>query len=126
MLKNDPLKRVLYIDLSSKKFWIEEREDLFAQNIGGTGVASALLEEECPKDIDPQNPKNPIILAVGPSTGLFPIVSKTVSMFLSPHNRLLGESHAGGRSAVALRLAGYGAVVIRGQSNLPVYLVIDS
>ncbi|AEH45956.1 Aldehyde ferredoxin oxidoreductase [Thermodesulfatator indicus DSM 15286] len=126
MLKNDPLKRVLYIDLSSKKFWIEEREDLFAQNIGGTGVASALLEEECPKDIDPQDPKNPIIFAVGPSTSLFPIVSKTVSMFLSPHNRLLGESHAGGRSAVALRLAGYGAVVIRGQSNLPVYLVIDS
>ncbi|OAG27127.1 aldehyde ferredoxin oxidoreductase N-terminal domain-containing protein [Thermodesulfatator autotrophicus] len=126
MLKNDPLKRVLYIDLSSKKFWIEERRDLFEKYIGGTGVASALLEEECPKEIDPQDPKNPIILAVGPSTGLFPIVSKTVSMFLSPHNKLLGESHAGGRSAVALRLAGYGAVIIRGKSNIPVYLVIDS
>lgn len=126
MLANDPLKRVLYIDLSTKRFWVTERPELFVQNIGGTGVASALLEEECPAEIDPADPKNPIIFAVGPANGLFPIASKTVSMFLSPHNKLLGESHAGGRSAVALRLAGYGAVVIRGKSDFPVYLVIDS
>ncbi len=125
MLPNDPLKRVLYVDLSSKRFWVEERPELFAENIGGTGVASKLLEEECPPDIDPTDARNPIILAVGPANGLFPIASKTVAMFLSPHNKFLGESHAGGRSALALRLAGYGAVVIRGKSQSPVYLVID-
>lgn len=124
MLAKDPLKRVLYIDLTSRRFWVEERPELFEENIGGTGVASKLLQEECPKEIDPRDPKNPIILAVGPANGLFPIASKTVSMFLSPHNRLLGESHAGGRSALALRLAGYGAVVIRGASEIPTYLVI--
>ncbi|WP_022852574.1 aldehyde ferredoxin oxidoreductase family protein [Thermodesulfatator atlanticus] len=126
MLPNDPLKRILYIDLSAKKFWVEERYDLVAQNIGGTGLASALLEEECPENIDPRDPKNPIIFAVGPANGLFPLASKTVSMFLSPHNKLLGESHAGGRSALALRMAGYGAVVIRGQSDIPIYLIIDN
>ena len=125
MLPNDPLKNVLYVDLGAKRFWVEERPELFAANIGGTGVASKLLEEECPADLDPSDPKNPIIFAVGPANGLFPIASKTVSMFVSPHNRLLGESHAGGRSALALRLAGYGAVVIRGESDKPVYLVVD-
>ncbi|NPB09875.1 MAG: aldehyde ferredoxin oxidoreductase family protein [Thermodesulfobacteria bacterium] len=125
MLKDDPLKRVLYVDLATKKFWVEERPELFEENIGGTGVASKLLEEECPVGIDPRDPKNPIILAVGPANGLFPIASKTVAMFQSPHTGNLGESHAGGRSATCLRLAGYGAVVIRGQSDIPVYLVID-
>ena len=125
MLAKDPLKRVLYIDLTNRRFWVEEREDLFESYLGGAGVAIRLLHEECPSQIDPQDPKNPIIFAVGPANGLFPIASKTVSMFLSPHNRLLGESHAGGRSALALRLAGYGAVVIRGASEIPIYLVID-
>jgi aldehyde:ferredoxin oxidoreductase len=47
-------------------------------------------------------------------------------MFKSPHTGNLGESHAGGRSAVSIRMAGYGAIVIRGSSNIPVYLVIES
>ena len=57
--------------------------------------------------------------------GLFPIASKTVAMFKSPHTGNLGESHAGGRSAVAIRMAGYGAIVIRGASVSPVYVVVD-
>ncbi|MEJ2413562.1 MAG: aldehyde ferredoxin oxidoreductase C-terminal domain-containing protein, partial [Anaerolineales bacterium] len=69
---------------------------------------------------------NPIIFAVGPLVGHYPLASKTAALFKSPHTGNLGESHAGGRSAVALRMAGYGAVVIRGRSKLPVYLVITS
>jgi len=125
MLKNDPLSRVLYIDLSRRSFSVEERPELFEAGLGGTGAAIRLLEEECPRGIDPLGPGNPIILAVGPLVGLFPIASKTVAMFKSPHTGNLGESHAGGRSAVALRMAGYGAVIIRNASPSPVYLVVD-
>ena len=75
--------------------------------------------------IDPLSPENPIIFAVGPLTGLFPLASKTVAMFKSPLTGDLGESHAGGRSAVAIRHAGYGAIVIRGASDLPIYVVVD-
>ncbi len=125
MLKRDPLRRVLTIDLSRRRSWVEERPDLFERNLGGAGVASQLLGEECPTGADPLSPENPIVFAVGPLVGLFPMASKTVSMFKSPHTGELGESHAGGRSAVAIRLAGYGAMVIRGASTMPVYLVID-
>ena len=124
MLVKDPLKRVLYIDLSKKSFHVVERPDLFDLLIGGTGVATRLLDEECPRGTDPLSADNPIILAVGPLTGMFPLASKTVAMFKSPHTGNLGESHAGGRSAVAIRLAGYGAVVIKGASESPVYLSI--
>ena len=70
-------------------------------------------------------PENPIIFTVGPLTGVYPLASKTVAMFKSPHTGNLGESHAGGRSAIAIRMAGYGAIVIQGRSEMPIYLVID-
>jgi aldehyde:ferredoxin oxidoreductase len=123
-MPDNPLHRVLYIDLTNQQYRVEEKPHLFEESIGGTGVAIRLLEEECPPGIDPLGPENTIIFAVGPLTGLFPLASKTVAMFKSPLTGNLGESHAGGRSAVSLRLAGYGALMIKGASESPVYLSI--
>jgi len=124
MLNNDSLLNVLYIDLSKKHCHVERRGDLFEKYLGGVGVATQLLHEECAQGIDPFDPENPIVLSVGPLTGLFPLASKTVAMFKSPHTGNLGESHCGGRSAIAIRMAGYGAIVIKGASETPLYLAI--
>jgi len=124
MLRDDTLANVLHIDLSKKHFRIEKRQDLFEKHIGGAGVAIQLLHEECPEGCDALGAENPIIFAVGPLTALFPLASKTVAMFKSPHTGNLGESHCGGRSAVAIRMAGYGAIVIKGVSDIPLYLAI--
>jgi aldehyde:ferredoxin oxidoreductase len=117
--------RVLIADLSARRFTVEDRTDLFQYYIGGSGVAINLLKEYCPVGADPLGPDNPIVFAVGPLVGLYPLASKTVAMFKSPLTGNLGESHAGGRSAVAIRSAGYGAILIRGASDTPVYLSID-
>jgi len=119
MFPNDTLANVLYIDLSKKCYWTENRQELFDKYFGGTGVAIQLLAEECPEGCEALGDKNPIVLAVGPLTGLFPLASKTVAMFKSPHTGNLGESHCGGRSAIAIRMAGYGAIVLKGASNTP-------
>ena len=124
MLPNDPLANVLYVDLSKKRSWVERREDLFGKYLGGSGVAIQLLAENCPPGLDPLAPEAPIVLATGPLDGLFPLGSKTVAMFKSPHTGNLGESHAGGRSAVAIRMAGLGAIVITGANAKPGYLSI--
>lgn len=121
----EALANVLYVDLTRKTSEVRARPELFQPGLGGAHAAIRLLEEECPEGADPLGPENPIVLTVGPLTGLFPMASKTVSMFKSPLTGDLGESHAGGRSAVAIRHAGYGAIVIRGASDLPIYLVID-
>lgn len=123
-MPNDTLSKVLYIDLTKKKFEVKYRRELFEKYLGGTGVATQLLHEECPEGIDAFDPDSPIIFAVGPLTGAFPLASKTCAMFKSPHTGDLGESHAGGRSAIAIRMAGYGAIVIKGKSEIPVYLSI--
>jgi aldehyde:ferredoxin oxidoreductase len=116
--------KVLHIDLSRRRFKVEERAELFKERLGGVGVAVRLLSEECPKGADPLGPDNVVVFAVGPLTGVLPMASKTVALFKSPLTKNLGESHAGGRSAVAIRSAGYGAIVIKGSSATPVYLVV--
>lgn len=121
----ESLSRVLYIDLTEKTYHLSDRPDIFAPGLGGAHAAIRLLEEDCPSGADPLGPHNPVVFAVGPLTCLFPLASKTVAMFKSPLTGDLGESHAGGRSAIAIRHAGYGAIVIRGASDLPVYLTID-
>lgn len=122
----DPINLVLYIDLKRLASRVVERPDLFEAGLGGTGVGIQLLHEHCPPGYDPLGPDNPIIFSVGPLVGHFPLASKTAALFKSPHTGNLGESHAGGRSAVALRMAGYGAVVIEGKSKFPVYISIEN
>lgn len=123
-MKAKDMNKVLNIDLTKKGIKIDERGDLFDEYLGGSGVAIKLLEEECPKGTDPLSASNPIIFAVGPLTALYPSASKTVAMFKSPLTGNLGESHCGGRSAMAIKFAGYGAIVIKGSSDIPVYLAI--
>lgn len=123
-MKAKDMNRVLNIDLTKKGIKIDERGDLFDEYLGGSGVAIKLLEEECPKGTDPLSASNPIIFAVGPLTALYPSASKTVAMFKSPLTGNLGESHCGGRSAMAIKFAGYGAIVIKGSSDIPIYLAI--
>ncbi|MEM0078638.1 MAG: aldehyde ferredoxin oxidoreductase family protein [Nitrososphaerota archaeon] len=122
----DQLTRILYIDLSNKRYWVEYRRELFEKWLGGVGVALQLYREEAPRNIHPLSPENPVIFTVGPLTALYPLASKTIALFKSPLTGNLGESHAGGRSAVSIRLAGYGGIVIKGASDIPVYLVIGS
>jgi len=84
------LRKVLYIDLSSRESWIEERLDLFEDWMGGTGVGIKLLQEECPAGTDPLSPQAPIILSIGPLNGFFPVATKTVR----PSSRRSQESWA--------------------------------
>ena len=113
----DPLEYVLYIDSTKKSFWVENRENLFEKWLGGVGVATQLLKEEIDPNDDPLSPGNVIVFAVGPFTGVYPIASKTVAVFKSPLTGNLGESHAGGRSALAIRMSGYGAIVMKNISE---------
>jgi aldehyde:ferredoxin oxidoreductase len=116
--------RVLYIDMNTKKVKVENRKDL-QEYLGGVGVASKLLEENMRVDLKPLDEEQPIILAIGAATTIFPVITKTVAMFISPLTGELGESYAGGRLALTLFMAGYDAVVIKGKAAKPVYITID-
>ncbi len=108
--------RVLVVDLSSKKSKVEFY-DTRKKWLGGSGLAAGLFEKYANFDNDPFHPDQPIIFAIGPLTGMFPLMSKTIMSFMSPYNGQYAESHGGGRSALALRFAGYDALVITGRAE---------
>jgi len=113
---------VLEVDLAAQRWSRTERSDLIAQ-LGGIGLASQLFLEELrtSKDID-----RTFVLAIGPLTTIFPLATKAVAVFRSPLTGEWGESYAGMRLAMALRFAGYDAVVVRGRSERPVYITISA
>lgn len=116
--------KLLYIDLATKKIRVEKRADL-CEYLGGVGVASKLLEENMKPDLDPFDEEQPIIFSIGVASTVFPVITKTVAMFISPLTGELGESYAGGRLALTLFLAGYDAVIIQGKAKEPSYLTIN-
>lgn len=119
------IPRVLRVDLSTGTVEVRRRPDL-ASWLGGAGLGTRLLAEEIDPAADALAPEQPLILAIGPLSAAFPAVTKTAAFFVSPLTGNLGESHAGGRLAMALRFAGYDAMVVVGASRRPVYLSVSS
>ncbi len=91
---------------------------------GGSGLAALLFETYGRPDQPWDDPNQPLILAIGPLTGYFPLMSKTVCAFKSPYHDQYAESHAGGRSALALRFADLDALVITGRAPTPSCLAV--
>jgi len=122
---NEKYIKVLYIDLETEKIRVEQREDLMPY-LGGVGIASKLLQENVKADLEPSSPKQPIVFAIGAGAYIFPVLTKTVAMFVSPLTGELGESYAGGRMAMSLLMAGYDALVITGKAKKHCYLAIST
>lgn len=116
--------RVLYINLTEETFEIKVRNDL-KRYLGGTGLAFELFQEEVKFDKDPLDEEQPIIISSGFLAPYFPTATKSVAIFYSPLNNNLGESHAGGRLSLAIKLAGLTAIVIKGRCKSLKYLIIN-
>jgi aldehyde:ferredoxin oxidoreductase len=117
--------RVLKVNLSTGRGQIEEIEgrDMYA---GGSGLAALLFSRMGFPDRQWDDPEQPLIFAIGPLTGYFPLMSKVVCAFKSPYHDQYAESHGGGRSALSMRFADLDALVITGKAKQPSCLVTGS
>ena len=93
--------RVLIVDLAAGKSRSEMVEGR-SMVAGGSGLAALLFKRYGQADLGWDHPAQPFILGVGPLTGHFPLMSKTVCAFRSPYHNQYTESHGGGRSALAV------------------------
>lgn len=117
--------RILKVDLStnrSRVVQLEGRETF----VGGSGLAALLFDTYGLTDQPWDDVRQPLILTIGPLSGYFPLMSKTVCAFKSPYHDQYAESHAGGRSALALRFADLDALVIVGRASGPVCLAVGN
>ncbi|MDR0465036.1 MAG: hypothetical protein LBG94_07990 [Treponema sp.] len=122
---NEKYIKILYINLETEKIRIEHREDLLPF-LGGVGIASVLFKENVRHEYGPTAPQQPIVFAIGAGAYIFPVLTKTVAMFVSPLTGELGESYAGGRMAMSMLMAGYDALVITGKAKKHSYLAIST
>lgn len=120
---SDRAFHVLHVDLNTGQ---GKRSDFSspAKTLGGSGLAAALFDKYYKPDLDALAPEQPLIFAIGPLTGYFPLMSKVVCAFVSPYNQEYAESHAGGRMALAMRFAGYDALVVTGRTEKLSCLVV--
>jgi len=119
-------KKIIRVNLDTGICDIFEDEKLYKEWMGGTGVATRLLTQECPDGTAPLSPENPMIFSIGPLNGYFPVITKTVAMFKSPLTGNMGESHGGGRFFQAMNSAGISALIIKGKSDRPCYISIHN
>ncbi len=85
--------------------------------LGGGGLAAALFGRFGLPDEPALDPRQPLIFAIGPLTAYYPLMSKVCCAFKSPYNEHYAESYAGGRLAMAMRFAGYDAIVLTGRAR---------
>ena len=122
---NEEAFRVLVVNLTDEK----SEPVLFGsppELLGGSGLAAGLFAAYGVMDAPANHPDQPLIFAIGPLTVYYPLMSKVVLGFKSPYNGQYAESHAGGRLGLALRFAGYDALVIKGVAQTPSCLIVGS
>ncbi len=107
--------RVLLVDLATGKGNVAKVEGR-NEYAGGSGLGALLFSIYGHPTRPWDDPDQPLIFSIGALTGLFPLMSKTVCSFKSPYHDQFAESHAGGRSALAIRFADYDAIVIKGRA----------
>lgn len=119
--------RILDVDLGSRQWTVKPLPERLARDyLGGRGFVSRTLFDEIEPGSDPLGPKNVLVMASGPLTGVFlPCSSKVEFGAKSPATGGYGDSNMGGHIGSELKYAGYDMIIIRGQSQSPCYLYID-
>ena len=105
---------------------IELPESVLRGTIGGAGLGAWLMHRLAPTGVDPLAPEAPLAFVFSPLVGTplttsakFAVVSK------SPLTGLLNDALASSHFAIAGKLTGHDAIVIRGTAAQPSVLVVD-
>jgi aldehyde:ferredoxin oxidoreductase len=119
--------KIAYVDLDHRESRVALIESAFCEKyVGGNGFAIRLLHDTTKPGLEPFEPENALIFAVGPFAGTtVPTSGKYIVQAKSPLTGFMGESISSGVWGQALKRAGYDAVVIRGKAEKPTYLFID-
>src|SRR6266851_1252839 len=119
--------RILFIDVTRGASRVEALgEDAARAVLGGNGLAARLLLDHVAAGVDPYEPGNAVVFAVGPVTDTtVPGNSRACVAAKSPLTGLFFDSTFGGRFPATLKRTGFDAVVLTGRAPAPSYVVVD-
>ena len=118
--------KILKINLDKAAFSIEPIDDqLLRTCLGGRGLATHLLLDHNPPQVDPLSPENHLIFATGPTTGSKVWGSCRYGVYTkSPQTGYFSESYSGGTVAEYMSATGFDAIIIHGAAKKPIWLEI--
>jgi aldehyde:ferredoxin oxidoreductase len=120
--------RILRVDLTTGKTRVEKlNEETAKKFIGGIGLGMKLWLANSKANVNPLDPENPLVLALGPVSGtMFPTGGNGHAFISkSPATNGVGEAVSHGTFGAELKRAGYDAVVLTGKAERPIYIWID-
>jgi len=120
--------KVLHVNLTDRSQYIEifGEEDM-KKYLGGRGITSFILYRDVPREADPYGPDNIIAFAPGTLVGTSaPTAGRTTVTGKSPATGLFMKANMGGHWGAELKYAGYDVLVIHGNSNEWVSLIITN
>ena len=102
-------------------------ENIARDFLGGRGLGAAILCSMVDSNPEPltDNLSAPLILTVGPLTGIAPMSGRHAFVTKSPLTGTIVDSSGGGFFGSELKRAGLDALIITGESDTPVYVRID-
>lgn len=118
--------KIVSVDLSTGRVSTEPFTGAFARrHLGGNGFAARLLFDRLSPRIDPFDPRNTVVFAVGPLTDTSVSGNSRVCVAAkSPLTGLFFDSTFGGQFPITLKRAGCDAIAITGRAPAPSYLVV--
>jgi aldehyde:ferredoxin oxidoreductase len=119
--------KILRVDLSARTWEVETlTEEFYRLYPGGKALAGYILLNEMPAGVEPFSPENVLVIANGLLTGA-PVSTATryTVSARSPLTMGYGESEAGGFWGPELKMAGFEAIVVKGEASTPIYLWIQ-
>lgn len=120
--------RLLRVDLSDGRIWSQPTAPYLPDYIGGRGLATKLLWDDCPEPVDPFDPRNPFMVIAGALTGTrSPYSGRTIICTFSPQAHPYNwftRASIGLDWGAELKQAGYDGLIVTGASDTPVQLLI--
>ncbi len=118
--------KVLHVDLTKGKTWVENPpEEFYRKYGGGSAMGVYYLLKDAPPKVDPFAPENVLTMFLGVPTGLaISGQSRMVVTAKSPLTGAIGDSQCGGFFPAQMKFSGYDGIVFTGKSPKPVYLWI--
>jgi len=95
------------------------------RHLGGRGIGARILTEELPQKVDPLSAQNILVFATGPFQGTgIAGASRYAILTVSPVTGSVSDSYVGGFFPHELGRSGFDGLIIRGQSENPVYVLV--
>jgi len=118
---------LLEIDLSARTSRRTPLADgVFADALGGVGLAVRLIDERVRGPIDALGAANPIVISAGPFASTpVPAANKHALATISPLTGLLNEGLSSSHFSAVLRRCGLAAIVVTGIADAWTTLVVD-